>query len=214
MNIWFASNNAHKKEELQAILGRSLKIPAVEGLKFDPEEIGNTFCDNALLKARELKKLLGNNGDLIIADDSGLCVDALDGRPGVQSAYYGESAGVKLSSREKYSLLLEELQRKSELGETPSRTARFVCTMVLLFDHDRFIIVQETLEGEIVKDANLARGKGGFGYDPIFYIPELGRTLAELSAEEKNTLSHRGKAGRQIAEILARLCLGVNCGQG
>ena len=195
MNIWFATNNAHKKEELQAILGKKLKIPAEEGLKFNPEETGTTFCENALLKARELKKLLGND-DLVIADDSGLCVDALDGRPGVNSAYYGETAEKKLTSGEKNLLLLKEL------GTNTLRSARFVCTMVLLFSNDRFFIVQETLEGEIVSSAGSARGEGGFGYDPVFLIPELGRTLAELSAEEKNNLSHRGKAGRQIRKYL------------
>jgi len=195
MNIWFATNNAHKKKELEAVLGTKLQIPAECGIAFNPEETGMTFCENALLKARELKKLTGQN-DPVIADDSGLCVDALDGRPGVFSARYGETNGRKLSSGEQNLLLL------NELNNIQKRSARFVCAMVLLFDYDRFFIVQETLEGEIVKSADFARGDGGFGYDPVFLLQESGRTLAELSAEEKNSISHRGKAGKQIAAIL------------
>ena len=196
MKIWFATNNVHKKAELEAILDTSLKIPSDEGLDFDPEETGTTFCENALLKALELKKLLASKDDLVIADDSGLCVDALGGRPGIFSARYGEDGGRKLSYFDKNILLLEELKDSAE------RSARFVCAMVLLFENDRFFVVQETLEGEIVKGRESLRGEGGFGYDPVFLIPSLGRTLAELSAEKKNSLSHRGKAGKHIAMIL------------
>jgi len=199
MNIWFATNNAHKKEELQAVLGCSLKIPSQEGIAFDPEETGNTFFENAMIKARELKKLLGGRDEPVIADDSGLCVDALGGRPGIYSARYGEANGQKLTSPRQNALLLEEL------GTTERRTARFVCAMVLFFSDDRFFAVQETLEGEIVKNSEMARGTGGFGYDPVFLVPRLGRTVAELSAEEKNALSHRGKAGKHIANILKNL---------
>ena len=88
------------------------------------------------------------------------------------------------------------------MKDSAERRARFVCAMVLLFENDRFFIVQETLEGEIVKGRESLRGEGGFGYDPVFLIPSLGRTLAELSAEEKNSLSHRGRAGKHIAKIL------------
>jgi len=193
MNIWFATNNSHKKLELQAILNTNLKIPAEEGYDFNPEETGHTFCDNALLKARELKKLLKDKDDLVIADDSGLCVDALNGRPGVLSARYGDTDSQKLSNSQKNLLLLEEL------GDNQKRTAHFVCAMVLLFADDRFIVVQETLEGQIISEM---KGDGGFGYDPVFFIPELGRTLAELSEEEKNNISHRGKAGRYIRELI------------
>jgi XTP/dITP diphosphohydrolase len=199
MKIWFATNNAHKKKELLAILDTSLSIPSESGIAFNPEETGMTFYENALLKARELKKKLTDKNDIVIADDSGLCVDALEGRPGVFSAYYGEADGKKLTSHEQNLLLLEEL------GENPNRRACFVCTMVLLFDENRFFIVQETLEGEIVKNSDLLRGDGGFGYDPIFLVPEYDRTLAELSAEEKNKISHRGKAGKIIASLIKNL---------
>jgi len=199
MNIWFATNNAHKKQELQAILDKPLKIPAEEGINFNPEETGNTFCENALLKARELKKLLKGKNDLVISDDSGLCVDALDGRPGVYSACYGETSGIKLTSDEKNILLLNELK------DNPKRSAFFVCTLVLLFDFDRFYIVQETLNGEIVNNKVAAKGSGGFGYDPIFFLPDFHRTLAELSTEEKNNISHRGKAGKIIAGLIKNI---------
>jgi len=194
MNIWFATNNTHKKTELAAILNRELKIPSEESLSFNPDETGTTFCENALIKARALKKLIGGN-EPVIADDSGLCVDALGGRPGVLSARYGMENGQKLASGQQNIMLLDEV------GDTPKRSARFVCAMVLLFSNDRFFLVQETLEGELVKKSDI-KGDGGFGYDPIFWIPSLGRTLAELSMEEKNTLSHRGKAGKHIAKFL------------
>jgi XTP/dITP diphosphohydrolase len=198
MKIWFATNNAHKKQELEAVLNTKLFIPSEEGIKFNPEETGNTFFENSLLKARELKKILGESGDLVIADDSGLCIDALGGRPGVFSARYGEANGKKLTSARQNLLLLDEL------GETENRSARFVCAMTLLRETENFIIVQETLEGEIVRKSGM-KGDGGFGYDPIFWIPSLSRTLAELSAEEKNNISHRGKAGKLVADILKNL---------
>jgi len=194
MNIWFATNNAHKKKELEAVLKIPLKIPSQEGLSFDPEETGATFSENSLLKARELRKLLEENAP-VIADDSGLCVDALGGRPGVLSARYGMEKGKKLTSHEQNLLLLDEL------GDNPVRTARFVCSMVLLISNERFYLIQETIEGEIVKKSDM-RGDGGFGYDPVFFIPRFGRTLAELSSEEKNAVSHRGKAGKLIANLL------------
>ena len=252
MTIWLASGNINKKQELAAILdAHNLIIPSDAGLEFDPEETGATFYENALLKARELYSLLEQrrpplykSGDPIIADDSGICVDALNGRPGIFSARYtgpseetltkaqrhGEHKGnfkfpsifdcltqkawrktrdfqtttpcppclceKKLESSERNALLL------GEIGDNPLRTARFVCAMALFFSPDRFFIAQETLEGEIVSGPQAARGAGGFGYDPILYIPERGRTVAELSEDEKNTISHRAKAGRIIAAIL------------
>jgi len=103
----------------------------------------------------------------------------------------------KLESAERNALLLEEV------GSAANRKARFVCAMVLMYHPARFFVAQETMEGEIVKNMEQARGAGGFGYDPILFIPELGRTVAELSEEEKNTISHRGKAGKTIAKIMS-----------
>jgi len=195
MNIWFATNNLHKKQELEAILGAVLKIPSEEGIFFNPEETGLTFCENALIKAKELQRLTKN--DLVIADDSGLCVDALDGRPGVFSARYGFTNNKKLTSMEQNFLLLDEL------GDNNVRSARFVCSMVLMSANDRFIAAQETLEGQIVKKSEM-RGEGGFGYDPVFFVPQFNRTLAELTQDEKNSISHRGKAGKIISEYIWR----------
>jgi XTP/dITP diphosphohydrolase len=198
MNVWFASGNIHKKKELADILSAAVKIPGEAGLAFDPEETGGSFLENALIKAAELHRLLEEQrpegyapGDPVIADDSGLCVDALGGRPGIHSARYG---GKDLPYAEKNAMLL------NELGESPARNARFVCAMALYYGPDRFFTAQETMEGELVKSA---RGAGGFGYDPILFIPGLGRTVAELSAEEKNLHSHRGRAGRAIVKLLA-----------
>ena len=220
MTVWFASGNANKKKELAAILNAcggisNLLIPADAGLDFDPEETGTTFAENALLKARELYSLLEQRrlekagfkktgalmyatGDPVIADDSGICVDALGGRPGIYSARYTGRNGPlkKINSAERNALLLEEI------GDTPLRNARFVCAMVLMFSPDRFFLAQETLEGEIVLSREFARGTGGFGFDPILYIPGLGRTVAELSEDEKNVISHRAKAGKIIAGII------------
>jgi len=225
MTIWLASGNKHKQQELAAILaGSTVRLPAEAGITaFDPAETGSSFAENALIKARALHALLASKGNWpeagstgnaspVLADDSGLCIDALGGRPGIYSArYYGKGswaadgsflakpgAGEKCTDMDRNILLLEELD-----GIAKSRRCRFVCAMVLLFSPDRFYLAQETLEGEIVPSAAEIRGQGGFGYDPIMYLPELGHTVAELLEEEKNRLSHRAKAGRAIAKLLA-----------
>jgi XTP/dITP diphosphohydrolase len=196
MTIWFATGNTGKRTELAAILpSHTIKIPADEGIPFDPEETGATFAENALIKARELQRLVSKPDSPVpvIADDSGICVDALDGRPGIYSSRYGSEGGLNRESADRNTLLLREL------GDNPLRSARFVCAMVLLWSDDRFFLVQETLEGEIIREE---RGTGGFGFDPILYLPQYGRTVAELPEEEKNRISHRGKAGRGIATFL------------
>jgi len=194
MKFWLATNNEHKKRELEAIFsGHTLVTPASAGLVFDPEESGSTFLENTLIKARALFDLVH---EPVLADDSGLCIDALDGRPGIYSARYGSTNGKKLESWERNELLLKEME------QITNRRARFICSMVLLFSHDRFFVVQETLEGEIIRES---RGSGGFGYDPILYIPEQGCTVAELSEDAKNRISHRGKAGRAVAQLLAHI---------
>ena len=193
MKFWLATNNEHKKRELEAIFsGHTLVTPGSVGLVFDPEESGSTFLENTLIKARALYDLVH---EPVLADDSGLCIDALDGRPGIYSARYGSTNGKKLESWERNELLLKEME------QITNRRARFICSMVLLFNHDRFFVVQETLEGEIIRES---RGSGGFGYDPILYIPERGCTVAELSEDEKNLISHRGKAGRAVAQLLVQ----------
>jgi XTP/dITP diphosphohydrolase len=193
MKIYFASGNAHKKEEMARIFSQcEIVIPADEGIDFDPEETENSFYGNSLLKA---KALYGIVGKPVIADDSGICVDALDGAPGVLSARFGSENGKKLSSEERNEILLARMRG------VENRSCRFVCNMVLYLGNERFVSVQETLEGELIAES---RGSGGFGYDPIVFIPSYGKTVAELSGAEKDFLSHRGKAGRKIAELLAR----------
>jgi XTP/dITP diphosphohydrolase len=192
MIVWFASGNEHKHKELAAILPQvELRIPADAGLDFSPNENGATFLENSLIKARALYQLVKQP---VIADDSGLCVDALNGDPGIRSARYGSDAGHILSSAERNSLLLQKL------GNSPNRKARFVCAMVLLLNENRFFAAQETLEGEILHEQH---GSGGFGYDPIFYLPKQACTIAELPPELKNSLSHRGKAARILAAHFA-----------
>jgi XTP/dITP diphosphohydrolase len=208
MNIvLFASGNRHKAEEASAILALAgikgeVKLPEDLGLAFEPVEDGETFLENALIKARTLYQLLKAAGmaietDIagILADDSGLCVDALGGRPGVHSARYGERNGKKITAGEKNRLLLDELR------DIQDRRARFVCSAVVLFDEYRFITAQETVEGAIAREE---RGTGGFGYDPVFLLPDQGLTIAELPDREKHRISHRGRAFRAIAPSLAR----------
>jgi len=193
MKIYFATGNAHKKEELSRILApHTLVIPKDEGIAFDPAETEQTFYGNALIKAKALYDLVHAP---VIADDSGICVDALDGAPGVLSARFGSVNGLELDARERNSLLL------SKMEGVKNRTGRFVCNMVLYLGPDRFISIQETLEGQLITES---RGTGGFGYDPLLYLPEYGKTVAELSPEEKDICSHRGKAGRRLARLLER----------
>ncbi|MDR1095642.1 MAG: RdgB/HAM1 family non-canonical purine NTP pyrophosphatase [Spirochaetaceae bacterium] len=200
--VLFASGNRHKAEEAAAILSLAgieggVRLPLDYGLAFDPVEDGASFLENALIKARALYRLLkaaGTAGGVgILADDSGLCVDALGGRPGIYSARYGERDGQAGTAGERNRLLLGELRGVED------RRARFVCAAVILFDENRFVAAQETAEGEIAFEE---RGSGGFGYDPLFFLPECGLTLAELPEGRKHQLSHRGRAFRAIAPFL------------
>ena len=193
--IHFASSNAHKKAEMERLIetGFSIVLPCEEGLSFSAEENADSFIGNALIKARELYRLVKAP---VLSDDSGLVVDCLDGRPGVRTARYGCTDERTLTSQEQYTLLLEEMKGESR------RTARFVSACVLMLSEERVFIAQETVEGTIAEEPS---GAGGFGYDPIF-IPE-GKTvsMAELSADEKNALSHRGRAMRRLNAILREM---------
>jgi XTP/dITP diphosphohydrolase len=204
MEIYFATGNAHKARELQDILASHIiKTPADLGLPFEIDETGTTFLENALLKARALKALLTRTGlpnAAVIADDSGLAIDALDGRPGIHSARYGAANGAKLDTPQRNALLLQEYRSAIHANPAAPHNARFVCAMVLLLTETRLYAAQETLEGQITETPS---GSSGFGYDPILYLPEKGCTVADLPESEKNTLSHRGKAARVIAKILS-----------
>ena len=170
-------------EEMQAILaqyGVEIVLQSQLGLAIDPEETGTTFEENSELKARTVMEASGLPA---IADDSGLVVDALNGQPGVYSHRFGNK-----NSDEERCLYLLELMREVP---DPRRTARFVSVITCLFPDGRSIVARGTCEGTILWEM---RGENGFGYDPLFYVPEKDKTFSQLSGEEKNAISHRGNA--------------------
>lgn len=190
MKFVLASHNKGKLSELQAILG-DLGVEVVSqsdlGLNLEPEENGETFAENARIKARAVMEASGLPA---IADDSGLCVDALQGGPGVFSARYG---GPGLSDPQKVQLLLRNMR-----GLTP-RTCHFACHITCCFPDGDELDAEGTCDGTV---AFAPMGEDGFGYDPVFFVPRLKKTFAQLSAEEKNAISHRGNALRSFAEQL------------
>ena len=201
MRIVLATNNTHKKRELTDILGDyQVVTPEELGIEFEFEETGATFQENALGKAFALLELLDNadagNQDVIVADDSGICVNALSGGPGIYSARYGSPDGGKteLPADARNRLLLDSI------ADATDRRAHFVCCMVAVWDRDRYAIAQETWPGEIATEPSDA--KGGFGYDPVFLVPTHGCTAAQLGVAEKNRLSHRGRAARVLSAAL------------
>lgn len=217
MTIFLASGNRHKQGELAQIFKQhQVLIPMDQNIAFDPEENGNSFIENSLIKARALWDIVHKP---VIADDSGICVDLLGGAPGIYSARYagikdmqGKKAAAKLDSQERNRLLIEQanIALSSYRSENPNdshtdmelRSCRFVCAMVLYLGKDRFYAVEETLEGCLVADIEDSSGSGGFGYDPIVFLPSFGKTVAELTEEQKNAVSHRGKAGKKLARLI------------
>jgi XTP/dITP diphosphohydrolase len=187
-----ASNNEHKRQEFARLFrGVTIRMPRDIGIDFDYPEDGATFLANAQGKAADLHRLAQRP---VIADDSGLCVASLGGEPGIYSARYGSAPGsAPLEAPRRNAYLLERMKGVSE------RTAYFVCCLVLVFSDDRFFAVQETVPGVI---AAAPRGTNGFGYDPLFFLPEMGKTMAELSDGDKDRLSHRGRAARRIRALL------------
>lgn len=188
-----ASNNAHKVEEIRAILSQvGYDVVSMKDIGLGDLEIvedGVTFYENAKIKA---KTLLDRLNVVVLADDSGLEVDALDGAPGVYSARY---AGEPKSDAKNNEKLLSAL---ADIADD-QRGARFVTELVMLFPTGEEIHVRGTVEGLI---AHLPSGDNGFGYDPLFYVPSLGKTFAELTAEEKNKNSHRARALDALLERL------------
>ncbi len=192
MKFVLATFNRDKARELEALLG----VPGFEVLSLSeflgaasPEESGSSLHENALLKAEAAMRATGLPA---IADDTGLEVDALGGAPGVHAARF---AGPDASYADNVRLLLERLR-----GVPPVlRTARFRTVCVAVFPEGSRLVGEGVLEGRITESL---RGQGGFGYDPVFEVPELGRTLAELTAEEKNRISHRALAARALARQL------------
>ena len=192
MKVILASQNQHKLVELSAILsqlGFEIALESEYGLHVDVDETGATFEENSLLKAEAVMKA---SGMPVLADDSGLMVDALDGAPGVYSARYGH----KSSDAERIAYLLENLK------DVPAekRTAKFVCVITCLWPDGRRIVARGECPGQILF---APKGTGGFGYDPVFYLPELEKTYAELAPEEKNAISHRARA----LQAFCRICL-------
>ena len=190
MKLIIASNNAHKLTEMKAILApffEDVQSMREAGIEHETVEDGSTFMENALKKARELAEL---SGCCAIADDSGLCVDALGGAPGIFSARYSGTHGDDQANNRK---LLKELEGVEDRG------AHYTCAIALVWPDGKTVTAEDYLYGEIARDA---RGSNGFGYDPLFIIPELGKRTAEISAEEKNRISHRGKALRQLVQKL------------
>lgn len=197
VKIYFASSNPGKLAEFralavgQATAGRSpISVEPLPHFASLPrfEEIAPTFGENALGKALYYAQL---SSDSLFADDSGLVVPALDGRPGVHSARY---AGPHASSSERIAKLLEELRSKSGA----ERAAYFCCVIAFVKDERPVAIISDRVDGQILE---APRGAGGFGYDPIFYLPALGKTFAELTQDEKNEQSHRGKAFRRLLTL-------------
>ena len=193
MRLLIATNNRGKLREYRDILGDlplDLVTPADVGLELEIAETGATYYENARMKAEAFAQA---SGLLTLADDSGLEVDALDGAPGVHSHRYAQG-----SDGERYRVLLEQLQ-----GVPPEkRTARFRCVIVLFGPAGVIHTCEGICPGVIV---DRPRGEGGFGYDPVFYLPEIGKTMAELSPQEKNCLSHRGRAGQRARPVLLEL---------
>ncbi len=195
--LLIATNNPGKLCEYQEILADlpvELVSPADAGLTLDPEETGSTFEENAVIKAQAFAQA---SGLLTLADDSGLEIDALNGEPGVYSARYGNTT--KKDHEGRYRLVLEKL------ATIPSdeRTARFKCVVALATAE----AVVDTAEGAVEGVITLApKGDGGFGYDPIFFVPEFARTMAQLTSDEKNSVSHRSRAVHAAMPMIEQLC--------
>lgn len=195
LKLLIATNNAHKIKEFQEIfadLPLTLTYPADEGLALDPAETGTTFAENAIIKARAFARA---SGLLTLADDSGLEVDALGGEPGVYSARYGQTAKDDHAGRNQ--LVLSKLAAKNLTWS--QRTARFRCVVALVAGEHLVGTVEGTIEGFIAYEP---KGSNGFGYDPIFYVPEFNQTLAQLSSAAKHHISHRGRAARAATPLI------------
>ena len=192
--IVFATGNQGKMSEIKAIMAdMDVEVVSMKeaGICVDIEEDGATFEENALIKARAIAK---ETDAIVLADDSGLEIDFLDKAPGVLSArYMGEDTPYEVKNAHILDLL------KDVQGS--ERSARFVCSIAAVFPDGREFTTYATIEGEI---GHKIAGENGFGYDPIFFVPEFGKTTAELSAEEKNEISHRGKALSMMKEILQK----------
>lgn len=192
--VVFATKNKGKIKEIQAILGNEYIVKSMEeiGINIDIIEDGKTFEENAIKKAVEIMNITNK---IVLADDSGLEIDYLDGEPGVYSSrYMGEDTPYEIKNNKILDILKDVEEEK--------RGARFVSVIALAIPQKEPITTKGNIEGIIGYEI---KGENGFGYDPIFYIPELKMTAAELSIEEKNKISHRGKALKQMKKILEKM---------
>lgn len=193
MNIIFATGNQGKMKEIRQIMeDLQLEVLSMKeaGIEVDIEENGQTFEENAMIKATTIAKEVKTS--IVLADDSGLEIDYLNKEPGVQSSrYLGEDTSYEIKNQHILDLLDGVEQEK--------RTARFVCTIAAIFPDGKKEVVRETIEGYIGYES---KGSNGFGYDPIFYVPEFDCTTAELTLEQKNQISHRGKALKKIKQLI------------
>ena len=190
--IIFATSNEGKMKEVRSILedlGMEVLSMKEAGIQMEVVEDGTTFEENAVIKATEIAKACG---EIVLADDSGLEIDYLNKEPGIYSArYMGEGTS--------YTIKNQNLIERLEGVEDEKRTARFVCAIAAAFPDGTVEVKRGTIEGRIGYEE---KGTNGFGYDPIFYVPEYGCTTAELSMEQKNEASHRGKALRMMKEVI------------
>ena len=191
MKMVLASKNPHKLAEIQKIVERfdiQLVLESELGVDIDVEETGTTFEENSLLKAKAVMEATGLPA---LADDSGIAVDALNGAPGVYSARYGFDDSLDDWGR------LQLLLKNTENVPDGQRQAQFVCVITLMTPEGQMIQARGEVHGELLR---APAGTGGFGYDPIFYYPPLGKTLAEVAPEEKNQVSHRARALKVLYE--------------
>ncbi len=192
MKLIIASNNAHKIREIKQILGdRFEEILSLReaGIDHDTVEDGVTFLQNARKKAVEIAEI---SGCCAIADDSGICAHALNGEPGVYSARYSGGHGNDEANNQ---LLIKNLRDKAD------KSAHYACAIVLAYPDGTTVSAEGEMHGQVI---DTPRGENGFGYDPIFFLPEYGKTSAEISPEEKNRISHRAKALNALVEKLNR----------
>ena len=188
MNIILATSNPHKVKEINEITGSNDIKFILPPSGFDPDETGTTFKENSLIKAKEAWKISHN---WVLADDSGLCIDALGGKPGIYSARYAETPAKRIER------VLKELEG------TENRKAHFICVMTLISPDGNVAFACEGIcSGSII---NEAKGTNGFGYDPVFLPDGYTKTIAELPEDEKNRISHRSRALNQIIDYLSNL---------
>ena len=193
MKVVLASKNKHKLEEIRKITDQfemELILQSELGIDLDVEENGTTFEENSFIKAEAVMKATGLPA---LADDSGIAVDALNGEPGIYSARYGFDPALDDWGR------LELLLKNTEHVPDDQRQAKFVCVITMVTPDGKTIQARGEIHGQLLREA---RGENGFGYDPIFFYPPLGKTTAELSPEEKNSVSHRANALKLFYEKL------------